>query len=73
MVEQLCWVDLFFCSLVLYFLWILSIFFQLSYWLCLLLIVCGDIQSSSGSDRRVWVLYSDIRGLHANLDEFAEA
>ena len=39
----------------------------------LLLIVCGDIESNPdpGSDRRVRVLYSNIRGLDANLDELA--
>ena len=39
----------------------------------LLLIVCGDIESNPGSDGRVRVLYSNIRGLHANLDELAVA
>ena len=39
----------------------------------LLLIVCGDVELNSGpgSDKKVWVLYSNIRGLHANLDELA--
>ena len=34
---------------------------------------CGDIESNlgAGSDRRVRVLYSNIRGLHANLDQLA--
>ena len=43
-------------------------FFYLSYWLRLLLIVCGDIESNPGpgSDRSVRVLYSNNRGLHAN-------
>ena len=47
----------------------------LSYWLRLQLIVCGGIESNSGpgSDRRVLVLYSNIRGLHANLDELTVA
>ena len=50
-------------------------FFYLSYWLRLLLIVCGDIESNPGpgSDRRVRVLHSNIRDLHDNLDEFAVA
>ena len=41
----------------------------------MLLIVCGDIESNPGqcSDTRVQGLYSNIRGLHANLDEFAVA
>ena len=41
----------------------------------LLLFVCGDIESNPGSgyDRRVRVLFSNIRGLHANLDELAVA
>ena len=45
--------------------------FYFSYWLRLMLLVCGDIESNPGpgTDRRVWVLYSNIRGLHANLDE----
>ena len=48
----------------------INFFFYLSYWLCLLLLVCGDIKSNPGPgpDRRVRVLYSNIRGLHANLD-----
>ena len=39
----------------------------------LLLIVCGDIESNPvpGSDPKVLVLCSNIRGLHANLDELA--
>ena len=39
------------------------------------LIVCGDVESNPGpgSDNRVWVLYYNIRGLHANLDELAVA
>ena len=45
----------------------------LSYWLRLLLIVCGDIESGPGSDMRVRVLYSHIRGLHDNLDELSVA
>ena len=49
--------------------------FYLSYWLRLLLIVCGDVESNSspGSDKRIRVLYSNIRGLHANSDELAVA
>ena len=49
--------------------------FYLSYWLRLLLIVCGDLESNPGpcSDMRVRVLYSNIRGLHVNLDELAVA
>ena len=40
-----------------------------------MLIVCGDVESNpdSGSDKRVRVLYSNIRGLRANLDELAVA
>ena len=36
-------------------------------------IVCGFIESNPGpgTDRRVRVLYSNIRGIHANLDELA--
>ena len=47
----------------------------LSYWLRLVLVVCGDIESNPGpgSDRRVRVLYSNIRCLHANLDDLAVA
>ena len=58
----------------LYFLEI-NLFFYLSYWLCLLMIVCDDIDSNPGpgSNRRVQVLYSNISGLHANLDELAVA
>ena len=52
---------------------IIIIFFYLSYRLRLLLIVCGDIESSPGSDRLVRVLYFNIRGLHDNLDELAVA
>ena len=53
----------------------INFFFYLSYRLRLLLIVCFDVESNSGpgSDRRVRVLYSNIRGLHANLDELAVA
>ena len=49
--------------------------FYLSYWLRLLLIVCIDVESNAGpgSDQRVRVLNSNIRGLHANLDELAVA
>ena len=66
------------CSAVYSFLWIFSknnCFLFFSYWLHLLLIVCGDIESYPGpdSDRRVLVLYSNIRGLHANMDELALA
>ena len=41
----------------------------------LLLTASGDIESNlgPGSDRRVRVLDSNIRGLHANLDEYAVA
>ena len=40
-----------------------------------MLIVCGDIESNPGpsSDRRVRVLYSNIRGHHANLDKLPVA
>ena len=39
----------------------------------MLLIVCGDVESNPGpgSDIGVRVFYSNIRGLHANLDEFS--
>ena len=51
----------------------LLLLFYLFYWLRLLLIVCGDIESNlgTGSDRRVRVLYCNICGLDANLDELA--
>ena len=41
----------------------------------LLLVVCGDVESNPGpgSERRVRVLCSNIRCLHANLDELAVA
>ena len=41
----------------------------------LLLIVCGYVESNPGadSDNRVRVLYSNIRFLHANLDELPVA
>ena len=44
-------------------------------WWRLLLIVCGDVETNPGpgSDNRVRVLYSNIRGLHANLDVLAVA
>ena len=53
----------------------ISFVFYLFDWLRLLLIVCGNIESNPGpdSDRRVPILYSSIRGLHANLDELAVA
>ena len=53
----------------------ISFFFYLSYRLHLLLIVSFSIKSNPGpsSDGRVWVLYSNIHGLHANLDELAMA
>ena len=39
------------------------------------MIVCGDIElnQSPGSDRSVRVLYFNIRGPHANLDELTVA
>ena len=53
----------------------INFFFYLCYWSRLQLIVCGDIVSNPGpgSDRRVRVLYYNIRRLHANLDELAVA
>ena len=53
----------------------INFFFYCSYWLHLLLIFCGDIESNPGpgSDRRVRVLYSNIHGLHSNLDKLAVA
>ena len=50
-------------------------FFYHSYCLRLLLFVCIDVESNSGPrfDNRVRVLYSNIRGLEANLDELAVA
>ena len=41
----------------------------------LLLIVYGDVESNlgPGSDKRVQVCYSNICGLHANLDKLAMA
>ena len=50
-------------------------FFYLLYWLRLLLILCGDDESNPGpgSDKRVRVLYSNIGGLHVNLDKFVVA
>ena len=49
--------------------------FYLSYWLRLQLIVCGNVESNPGpgSDKRVRVLYSNIRGLHTNFDLLAVA
>ena len=49
--------------------------FYLTYWLCLLLIVCSDVALNPcpGSDKSVRVLYSNIRGLDANLVELAVA
>ena len=40
-----------------------------------LLIICDDIESNpcQGSNSRVRVLYSNIRGLHANLDKLVVA
>ena len=62
-----------FFFLYLYFQNLIYFFFYLSYWLRFLLIVCGDIESNPGpgSDKRVRVLYSNIRCLHADLDELA--
>ena len=56
----------YYCIIKIYF------FFYLSHWLRLLLIIFGDIESNRdpGSDK---VLYSNIRGLHSNLDELAVA
>ena len=53
----------------------INFFLNLSYWLRLFLIVCGDIESNPGpgSDKRVRVLYSNMCGLHDNLDELAVA
>ena len=65
-----------FCSLFFFFKDFLkiNILFYLSNWLRLLSIVCDDIESNPcpGSDG-VRVLYSNIRGLHANMDELAVA
>ena len=49
--------------------------FFLSYRLRLFLFVCFDSESNPGpgSDRTVWVLYSNICGLRANLDALAVA
>ena len=53
----------------------INLLFYHSYWLRLLLVVCGDIDSylGPGFDSSVRVIYSNIRGLHANLDELAMA
>ena len=53
----------------------INLFFNLPDWLHLLMIVCGDIESNPGigSDGMVRVLYSNIRGLHDNLDDLGEA
>ena len=66
-----CWIFLFFFMNFLK----IHLFFHLSYWLRLLVIVCGDIESILGpsSDRSIRVLYSNICGLHADLDELAVA
>ena len=50
-------------------------FFYLSYWLRLLLIVRGDVESNRdpGSDKKVRVLYSNIYCIHVNFDEFTVA
>ena len=50
-------------------------FFYFPYWLRLLLIVSGHIESNPGpgSNSMVQVLYSNIRGHHANLNELAVA
>ena len=49
--------------------------FYISYWLPLLLFVCGDVESNPGpgSDKRVLFFYSNIRGHRVNLDELAVA
>ena len=41
----------------------------------MLFTVCGNVVSNPGpgSDKSDWVLYSNNRGLHANLDELAVA
>ena len=62
------------CHIFLFFMDFIKIYlFYLSHWWRLLLIVCGDIESNTGpgTDRRVCVLYSNIRGLHDNLNELA--
>ena len=53
----------------------INFFLYLSYSLRLLLIVCGNVESNLGlgSDTRIRVLYSNIRGLHVNLVELAVA
>ena len=53
----------------------MNFFFYHSYCLRFLLFVCGDVESNSGPrfDNKVRVLYSNIRGLEANLDELAVA
>ena len=49
-------------------------FFYPPYWSRLLLIVCVDVSNPGPvSDKSVQVLYSNILGLHANLDQLAVA
>ena len=53
----------------------INFFFCHSYWLHLLLIVFGNIELNSvtGSAMRVQIFFSNICGLHANLDVLAVA
>ena len=55
--------------------WEKVLVYYLFYWLHSLLTVCGDVDLNPGPgpDKRVRVLYSNIRGLLANLDELAVA
>ena len=63
-----------FCRLFFFFVWVLSKFIS-SFIFHIGCIVCGDVESNSGpgSDKRVLVLFSNIRVLHVNLDELAVA
>ena len=58
-----------FCSLIFFYKFCQNYFILLSF------LLVNDIESNPGpgSDERVRVLYSNIRGLHASLDELAVA
>ena len=62
---------------ILVFVWVLSKYtFHSTFLLVAFAVECfGDVESNPGpgSDKRGCVLYSNIRGLHANLDELAVA
>lgn len=53
----------------------INLVFYLSFWLCLLFLVCDDIEPNPGPivDRRARILYANIRDHYENMGELALA